>query len=107
LHCNNLCYNCYASVNPSVTLDVVTSNISCVAPYNGDVEYTVTSGSDIFSYSLEGSNGFTDNNSGLSDGSYNVVNLEADNYSITVTDDNGCNATESIFVDFIVVENRI
>jgi uncharacterized protein (DUF2141 family) len=88
-----------ASVSPSITVDAVTGNTSCTAPFNGNVEYTVTSSLGTFSYSLEGSNGFTDNNSGLSDATYNITNLEANNYSITVTDDNGCIAVETFTID--------
>jgi large repetitive protein len=88
-----------ATVNPAVTIDGVDNNTLCLAPFDGDVQYSVVTDAGNFSYALEGPNSFVNNGSSLTDGSYNVADLEAGNYSITVTDDgNGCVIVETFTV---------
>jgi len=67
----------------TATLQSLT-NVSCYAGNNGEIQVNVVQGTSPYSYSW--SNGST---------SQNIANLPAGNYTVTVTDANGCTETLS------------
>jgi gliding motility-associated-like protein len=74
----------------SIDLSIAsTQNISCNGGNNGSVTTAVSGGTSPFSYSLNGLAG---------QASGNFTNLSVGNYSIVVTDDNGCTDTETFSI---------
>ncbi len=75
---------------PAATLAASVSsfqNVSCFAGSNGAVSLTVNGGTSPYTY--QWSNGNT---------SQNIANLQAGNYTVIITDVNGCTATQSASV---------
>ncbi len=70
----------------------IITNTACPGESNGSINITVTGGTQPYSYSWTGPGGFTGSNE-------DINGLEAGNYEVTVTDDNGCEASESFVVD--------
>ncbi|MBL6449432.1 gliding motility-associated C-terminal domain-containing protein [Fulvivirga sp. 29W222] len=82
-------------VRPAITvsIDLVTDNTSCVAPFNGAIEITAGGTAGPFTYSWTGPSGFTSTNEDIS-------GLEAGNYDVTVTDvGTGCTEVASVTVN--------
>ena len=103
--CNNLCAGTYsltvidsmgeqdtasAIVNepPILTINLSSTNVSCFGYSNGDASVTVSGGTPPYSY--QWSNGQTTSS---------ISNLTIGDYSITVTDNNGCIALSSVTIN--------
>jgi hypothetical protein len=72
-----------------VTTSIATqTNVSCNGGSNGSATITATGGSGIYTYSWSPSGGTGDTANGLTAGTYTV----------TVTDENGCTATQSVTI---------
>ncbi len=63
---------------------------TCSGDPDGTATVTMTGGKNPYSYSLNGVN-FQ---------SSNIFNLRTGNYTVTIKDDNGCSATQNIFIPF-------
>lgn len=75
---------------PPMVLDVTITNVSCAGAADGSAIINVTGGTPPYSYQWSGPGGPFP--------SPQLGNLAAGTYSITVTDENGCIATESFVV---------
>ncbi len=62
------------------------TNVSCNGANDGSINLTVTGGADCVAYTFNWSNGAT---------TEDVSNLTAGNYSVTITDANGCSTSSS------------
>ena len=74
------------------TISYSTVDVLCFGDLTGEINLTV-SGNGLFTYSWTGPPSFTD------PGTEDLTNLEAGTYSVTVTDINGCIATENITIN--------
>ena len=74
------------------TISYSTVDVLCFGDLTGEINLTV-SGNGSFTYSWTGPPSFTD------PGTEDLTNLEAGTYSVTVTDINGCIATENITIN--------
>ena len=72
---------------PLLTVSVVSTNVSCNGGNNGTATATGSGGTGLLTY-LWSTGGATNN----------VINLAVGNYSVTVTDLNGCTATNSVVI---------
>jgi hypothetical protein len=87
---NSIDENCSGSSNEgccAVSATAVSTNVACSGVTNGGVNLTVTSG--VAPFTFLWNNGLT---------SEDLSNVGAGNYSVTVTDANGCQATASATV---------
>jgi hypothetical protein len=80
------------TINPAINV-TATPILNC-GTNSGSVTATVTGGSSSFTYSW--SNGVTTTTNGLTS---QISNLSSNNYSITVTDANGCSASSNAIID--------
>lgn len=71
------------------SLLVFGQNISCHGGHDGTISTTITGGTGPYAASWAGPNGYTSS-------STNISGLGAGTYSVTVTDEAGCNANDSI-----------
>ncbi|NNC83886.1 MAG: hypothetical protein HKN79_09930, partial [Flavobacteriales bacterium] len=78
---------------PMVITGVVT-DVECFGEATGAIDITVTNGAGGFTYSWSGPNGYTSTDE-------DIIDLEAGTYTVTVTDANLCEQSNS----FIVIEN--
>ncbi len=74
-----------------ITIDS-TQNVSCNGGSNGYIYITVTAGTNPYTYSWTGPNGFTSINE-------DITGLEAGTYILLVTDSNGCTQNTSIAIN--------
>ena len=65
------------------------NNISCFGASDGSINLTITGGSPNYSYEWTGPNGFTST-------AQNISDLEAGDYHVLVTDENGCYVNTSM-----------
>jgi hypothetical protein len=81
--------------NPTIVINNIQDNTACVAPYNGSMDITVSSGASPYSFQ------FSDGSSGVipAPATLPVSGLAGGNYSGTITDVNGCSATESVTIN--------
>lgn len=70
-----------------LTLNITSTNVSCFNGANGTANATVTGG--VIPYSYNWSSGST---------AQNAANLSAGNYTLTVTDDNGCTINGNVTI---------
>ncbi|UTW61979.1 T9SS type A sorting domain-containing protein [bacterium SCSIO 12741] len=73
------------AVNDIPTLSLVTIDLSCTAPNGGGIIPKVTGGTEPFTY-----------NWSTGDSSSTLTGLSAGGYSLTITDANGCSASDSL-----------
>ena len=86
--------NCKSSItinvsdagSPSVTFTY--NNVSCFGLSNGNIDMNVSGGTTPYTY-LWNNNDFTED----------LTNISGGNYSITITDNNGCKSTKSVTVE--------
>lgn len=82
---------------PAITVDLESptfnggTEISCFGDANAIINTSVTGGVPGYSYAWTGPNGFTS-------GAANLVNIGPGTYTLTVTDDTGCEATAAIAI---------
>ena len=75
----------------SVEVEFVITNIDCFGANDGAISTTVTAGESPFDFLWLGPNGFTNVN-------VDIALLEAGDYTLTVTDDNGCSVEETVTI---------
>ena len=68
--------------------------VHCYGDTDGSIDLTITGGTTPYTYSWSTTNG-----SGLVSGDQNQSGLGAGTYNVTVTDDNGCMASQTIYVN--------
>ena len=72
---------------PPLTVSIVSTNVSCNGGNNGTAVASGVGGTGVLTYTWS-------NGSGTS----NTINLTAGNYTVTVTDGNGCTATDNVTI---------
>ena len=72
---------------PSIILNYLSTNPTCIGYNNGSIDLSISSGTSPFIFNWS-------NNDSTED----IINLTAGNYSVTVTDSNGCSAITSILL---------
>ncbi len=77
--------------NPAIVLSETHVDVGCFGTFTGSINLTVNGGTSPYSYSWQGPNGFTSS-------SEDINNIEAGNYSVTVTDNYSCTSTLSVTI---------
>ena len=90
------------SIVDSIKLSVVASDVVCQGENDGVADITVTGGKDVtpdrYAYAITGEN-TSYSESGNTEGTINLVDLGADNYTVTVTDALGLTATATFTIE--------
>ncbi len=74
---------------PLLTTSIISNNVSCFGGLDGNIDLTVTGGTPIFTYTWT-------NSSTTVGTTQDLNNIPAESYTVTVTDNNGCIATDFV-----------
>ena len=93
LGCNTTAQASITQPDELITSFTTATNIVCNGDNTGSITINVTGGTPTYVFDINGSNVISTSNSG---NSYTFGNLGAGNYTITITDQNNCTATNTI-----------
>jgi gliding motility-associated-like protein len=86
----------YNNIPDAIAIDEVVTDVSCNGADDGSIDVTVSGGTGNIGFSWTGPNGFNSI-------SEDISNLEPGDYTVEVTDDNGCTVDET----YTIVENPV